>query len=65
MVNITELDIAHAGKNHTSGWPAHGVMSSMGRPDEILTDPALRPGNICNPPTGHGWGLGGKIGPIV
>ena len=36
-----------------------------GRPDEILTDPALRPGNICNPPTGHGWGLGGKIGPIV
>ena len=47
------------------GWPPYEVMPSMGRPDEILTDPTLRPGNIRNPLPGHGRGPGEKFGPIV
>ena len=63
-VDITEWDIAQAGEYHSLGWPAYGAMLPIRRPEELLTDPIVDPGEIRNLPPKRGWAPGRNLGPL-
>ena len=63
-VNVTEVDIAHAGGYPTSGWPEYEVTFPMDRPNDFPTDPICHPVNLrCFPPD-NGWCPGKNLDPL-
>ena len=63
-VNVTEVDIAHAGGYPTSGWPEYEVMFPMGRPNDFLTAPIFHPGILRRFPPDHGWCPAKNLDPL-